>query len=90
MAIKVITAFLNYIPRIYIIVDGLDECQGKDDDYLDVLSELFCYSATGVTKWFITSRREAPIQRAMQNARNTPLKGAGRARYHGIHRGTER
>ncbi len=68
-AIKVITAFLDYIPRVHIVVDGLDECQGKDDEYLGPFSELLCYSATGITKWFITSRREPPIRIFMQNAK---------------------
>lgn len=69
MAIKGVKAFLNYIARVHIIVDGLDEFQGKDDECLDIFSGLLCYSATGITKWFSTSRRETPIQRAMHNVK---------------------
>ncbi|KAI5859740.1 hypothetical protein GGS23DRAFT_584232 [Durotheca rogersii] len=67
-AIGIIKAFLNDIPRVHIIVDGLDECQQNADESLDLLSDLFCYAANGIVKWFFTSRSEPPIRRTMQNA----------------------
>jgi hypothetical protein len=60
-AIMVLQAFLNLPSRIYIVLDGLDECY---DGLLmrSSLSRLASTHTYGVVKWFFTSRNEKEIQ----------------------------
>lgn len=72
---KVIHELLKVIPRIHIIIDGLDECiQAQAPDQtaigcsaLDMIERLVLRGSErhGLAKWFVTSRKEGRIETSM-------------------------
>ncbi|KAJ4383386.1 hypothetical protein N0V86_001433 [Didymella sp. IMI 355093] len=64
-AYEVLDALLASMPRVHIIIDGLDEC----DDHLDfikALSRLISRERRGIVKWFLASRDDPGIRQTMQ------------------------
>jgi hypothetical protein len=63
-ALQIVEAFILKIPRIHIVVDGLDECSDLNVA-LRVFTRLAQCQTLGITKWLFTSRSEAAIENAM-------------------------
>ena len=78
IATKVVEAFIQQMPRVHIIVDGLDECS-KIEEALDTFCRLVQFDTYGITKWFFTSRDEPIIRDTMvdklQALEITPPRG---------------
>ena len=66
IAIQVVQTLILQIPRIHIIVDGLDECNdiGRGLGMFDGLVQSNTY---GIAKWFFTSRDDSSIRNVMLN-----------------------
>ncbi|KAF2173755.1 hypothetical protein M409DRAFT_48687 [Zasmidium cellare ATCC 36951] len=56
-AVDVVNALIKRVPRMHIVIDGLDEC-GDRVDLLKILPGLLKQPPLGVVKWFLTSRGE--------------------------------
>lgn len=62
-AIKVFQVLLKELPRVHVVVDGLDECD--DSSRLqNCLAELVRTKTYGIVKWFLASRND-PAARAI-------------------------
>ena len=76
VAIEVIKAFIKQMSRIHILVDGLDECQDRQQLF-DCFCRLLEAKTYGIVKWFFSSRSEGDIRASMQkhnvNAIEAPL-----------------
>ncbi|KAI0137727.1 hypothetical protein F4776DRAFT_105871 [Hypoxylon sp. NC0597] len=59
-AVKLVELFLNQIPKVHIIVDGLDECVDPGCA-LKLFQRLVNFEGYGSTKWFFTGRRDTEI-----------------------------
>ena len=56
-AVKLVEALLLKQDRVHIVVDGLDECDESDRDWLfRTFSDLTSCKTYGIVKWFFTSR----------------------------------
>ncbi|KAJ9602077.1 hypothetical protein H2200_013437 [Cladophialophora chaetospira] len=83
IATQVVEAFIEQMPRVHIIVDGLDECYDKRytiEKALEMFRRLVQFPTYGITKWFFTSRDEPIIRDTMMNKLQateiTPPQGA--------------
>ncbi|KAI1383098.1 uncharacterized protein F4822DRAFT_440780 [Hypoxylon trugodes] len=65
VAIQVVEAFIAQMPRIHIIIDGLDECSDVEKA-LSMFRRLTRLDTCGIAKWFFTSLNEAPIRNIME------------------------
>lgn len=62
-AIKVLKALLKRTESLYVILDGLDECNGDEFAALrDSFGSLMTYGTYGLVKWFYSSRQEAEVR----------------------------
>jgi hypothetical protein len=59
VAVKVVEFLLKRIEHVYIVIDGLCECQ--DGSLPDLLIRLSNNKGYGITKWLFTSRNELEI-----------------------------
>lgn len=59
---EVLSAVLQPLSLVYIVVDGLDECDDQDVAFQE-FSAVICKQRYGTVKWFFTSRPEARIRR---------------------------
>lgn len=65
VAIEVVEALIKQVSRVHIIVDGLDECQERQQLF-DILSRLLGAKTYGIVKWFFASRPEHDIRATMR------------------------
>ena len=70
IAVKVVEELIKQIPRVHIIVDGLDECESR----LDLIISLLSVKTYGIVKWFFTSRPEPEIRTVMRKHDVTELE----------------
>ncbi|KAK0727703.1 hypothetical protein B0T26DRAFT_695426 [Lasiosphaeria miniovina] len=75
IAANVVEGFLKQVPRIHIVIDGLDECSDIQGA-LRLFSRLAGFENYGIAKWFFTSRDEPVIQAAMGKMQATELRPA--------------
>lgn len=72
---EVIQQLLNQCPLVYLVVDGLDECQ--EDENLPrvrkLLTDIVSASTYGTAKWFFTSRPDIEIGEMMNKLQATTL-----------------
>ncbi|KAF3762105.1 hypothetical protein M406DRAFT_76204 [Cryphonectria parasitica EP155] len=73
IACKAVQDLLPQCEEVYLIIDGLDECQ---DDALTIenFQRLLKMSTYGLAKWFFSSREHENIKTAMQNCKAVELK----------------
>jgi hypothetical protein len=64
-AAEVVEALLKQQPRVHIIVDGLDECEDRQQ-LLQILCHLLHSKMMGIVKWFFASRPDADIRVMMR------------------------
>lgn len=78
IAIQVVQTLMEQIPRIHIIIDGLDECNDIGS-VLAIFNRLAQSNTYGIAKWFFTSRDDSSIRNIMLNklqaAELTPPRG---------------
>lgn len=78
IAIQVVHALMEQMPRVHIIVDGLDECNDIDS-VLAMFTRLAQSDTYGIVKWFFTSRDDSTIRNIILNklkaAELTPPRG---------------
>ena len=55
------------VPRVYLVVDAIDECSGLQDKLLLLLTN-HAQNLPKKVKWIITSRNEPQIKRALENS----------------------
>ena len=60
-AVKVIKGLVKQIPRVHIVIDGLDECRNPVE-MLPILRLLAEAKTYGIVKWLFTSRPERQIR----------------------------
>ena len=87
IAERVVDHLLKRIEYVYIIIDGLDECQ--DSTLVDSLVRLCGKKTFGITKWFFSSRNEPGVRKKFEDitfaARYLSPKGwVSAQRYHGF------
>ena len=63
--VEVCEALLQQIGRVHILVDGLDECEDRQE-LLNCFGRLLDAKTYGVVKWFFGSRPERDIRSCMQ------------------------
>jgi len=71
IAVEVVEELIKQIPRVHIIVDGLDECESRPDL---IVSRLLSVKTYGIVKWFFASRPEPEIRTAMRKHDVTELE----------------
>jgi hypothetical protein len=62
VAIAVLRAFLKQVERVYIVLDGVDECDDRSD-MVALFTEAMSTETLGVVKWFISSRNAPDLRR---------------------------
>ena len=65
IAVEVVEALIKQIGRVHILVDGLDECEDRQQ-LLDCFGRLLNAKTYGIVKWFFSSRPERDIRAFMQ------------------------
>ncbi|RYP81370.1 hypothetical protein DL770_005923 [Monosporascus sp. CRB-9-2] len=75
IAVEVAEAFIEKIPRLHIIVDGLDECCDVPKA-LRIFRRLIGFCTYGITKWFFTSRDEPSIRAFMEGVQALEIRPA--------------
>jgi hypothetical protein len=71
--IKLVLELLKQCKRVHIVIDGLDEC--KDEEImLSLLEKIMAAETYGITKWFLTSRKEGDIAGVMSKLKATVIE----------------
>lgn len=68
----VVQALLKSLPRIHIVLDGLDECE-KREQAVDLLSKCFSMSSLGIVKWLWASRIDPKFQSLSSSAKGSSI-----------------
>lgn len=66
VAVEVVGALMKQVSRVHIVVDGLDECQDRQQLF-DSIGRLLETKTYGIVKWFFASRQEHDIGANMRN-----------------------
>lgn len=72
VAEKLVNTLLKRIPRVHVVIDGLDECSDRPG-LLQTLGRLFKQSSLGIVKWFCASRDEFDIRGTLASAHQIPV-----------------
>jgi hypothetical protein len=65
IAAQVVEALIKQVSRVHIIVDGLDECQERQQLF-NSFCQLLEVRTYGIVKWFLASRAERDIRASMR------------------------
>ncbi|ORY04110.1 hypothetical protein BCR34DRAFT_604961 [Clohesyomyces aquaticus] len=65
VALEVVEHLIKQLPRIHIIVDGLDECADRRE-LLAAICHLLHAKTYGIVKWFFSSRGDSDIRNALR------------------------
>jgi hypothetical protein len=71
-AASVLCGLLNQCDRVFLVIDGLDECE-DDEAMRDILFPILSSSGYGMTKWLLTSRDDGLIPRMMKDLNAIPI-----------------
>ncbi|KAH7309821.1 hypothetical protein B0I35DRAFT_440686 [Stachybotrys elegans] len=72
-AVMVVHKLLAHCPHIYVVVDGVDECN-EEMSFLQTLDALISLRTYGLVKWLITSRDHAAIRGCMERAKAAEIQ----------------
>jgi hypothetical protein len=66
----ILVDIINLFKRVYIVLDGVDECKGEDRlEVISAIQSLYRSAiATGIVKIFVASRADVDIERALQTS----------------------